>query len=158
MITAGIPAPEVFSPGRCAFLAGTMSPTTQRILPVVRVCACVLAALTAIGTGAANAADADGNYAVWGMGSKSCFAYKQAVAQGGNEAFREFVMGYLTAYNAVAQDTYRIEGSMSLDEIMAWLGDYCEARQMHSFEQALTDFTVEHKDARMKRSPSRVGR
>ena len=108
--------------------------------------------------GAANAADADGNYAVWGMGSKSCFAYKQDTAQDGKDAFREFVMGYLTAYNAVAQDTYRIEGSMSIDAIMAWLADYCEAKQMHSFEQALTDFTVEHTSSRMKRAPGSMGR
>lgn len=124
----------------------------------VRNFALVLFALAALSTGAANAADADGNYAVWGMGSKSCFAYNQAVAQGGNEGYRDFAMGYLTAYNAVAQETYRIEGSMDLDQIMAWIGDYCETKQMHSFEQALSDFTVEHKDKRMKRAPSSVGR
>ena len=127
-------------------------------LPTPHVCACVLAALIAMAPGTANAADADGNYAVWGMGSKSCFAFIQAMSQGGNDAFREFVMGYLTAYNAVAQDTYRIEGSMSIDAIMASLGDYCEAKQMHSFEQALTDFTAEHTASRMQRAPGSTGR
>lgn len=107
---------------------------------------------------ASHAADDHGNYAVWGMGSKSCHTYNQVSAQGETGDYRNYVMGYLTAYNAVAQDTYRIEGNMNIDEIMTWIHDYCEVKPMNGFEQALSDFTVEHASTRIQRAPSRSGR
>jgi hypothetical protein len=67
-------------------------------------------------------------------------------------------MGYLTAYNAVSTDTYGISGDMNLDAVMGWLGDYCEQKPMHSFEQALIDFTSSHTADRYTRPPGQVGR
>ncbi|MBI2994925.1 MAG: hypothetical protein HYY48_12235 [Gammaproteobacteria bacterium] len=112
-----------------------------------------------IGAGTAAAADISGNHAVWGLGGKSCFAYIQAGAQGADRTdYRDYVMGYLTAYNAVTPDTYRIEGHMDLDQIMNWIGEYCDAKPMHGFEQALADFAVEHTATRLQRAPQRSGR
>ena len=107
-------------------------------------------------TGSATAFDRDGNFAVWGVGAKACHNFNQAGT--GDGTYREFVMGYLTAYNATAADTYRIEGSMDLDQIMDWLGAYCEQQPMHSFEQALGEFTSEHADTRQTRPPTAFGR
>jgi hypothetical protein len=104
------------------------------------------------------AADKDGNYAVWGMGSKSCFHYTQAQGQPGAEAYREFVMGYLTAYDALSEDTYNIGAGKDLDQVMTWLTDYCAKQQIHGFEQALVAFTVEQHPQRTRRPPFRTGR
>ena len=97
------------------------------------------------------AADRDGNYAVWGPGAKSCHSYNQAPGEDARIPFRNYVMGYLTAYNAVSAETYAISGDMNLDAVMGWLDDYCEQKPMHSFEQALIDFTTNHNAERFTR-------
>ena len=104
------------------------------------------------------AADKDGNYAVWGVGAKSCFHFTQAQGQPGNEAYRDFVMGYLTAYDALKEDTYNIGAGKDLDQVMAWITDYCKAKQVHGFEQALAEFTVEQHPQRSRHPPMRFGR
>ena len=106
----------------------------------------------------ARAADKDGNYAVWGVGAKSCFHFTQAQGQPGAEAYRDFVMGYLTAYNALKEDTYNIGAGKDLDQVMAWITDYCKTKQVHGFEQALAEFTVEQFPQRSRHPPNRFGR
>lgn len=106
----------------------------------------------------ASAADSNGNYAVWGIGARSCHTFNKSRESGETENYRNYVMGYLTAYNVVAQDTYRIAGELDLDQIMAWINDYCELKPINGFEQALADFTAEHASTRMKRAPSAYGR
>jgi hypothetical protein len=104
------------------------------------------------------AADKDGNYAVWGVGAKSCYHFTQA--QGGPEAeiYRNYVTGYLTAYDAITEDTYSIGAGKDLDQVMAWIVDYCGKKQIHSFEQALAEFTVEQYPQRSRHPPFRLGR
>ena len=70
------------------------------------------------------AADKEGNHAVWGVGGKSCFHYGQAQGQPEAESYRDFAMGYLTAYDAMTADTYSIGDGKDLDQIMAWITDY----------------------------------
>ena len=105
--------------------------------------------------GAARAADRDGNYAVWGPGARSCHSYNQSPGEEGHAPYNNYVMGYLTAYNAVSGETYAISGDMTLDAVMAWLDNYCGEKPMHSFEQALIEFTASHTDARYKLPPGR---
>ena len=71
-----------------------------------------------------------------GKGQKSCFRYLKERAGGMDQAYREYVMGYLTAYNAVAPETYSISRDMNLDQIMTWLDDYCDANQVTGLEQS----------------------
>lgn len=106
----------------------------------------------------ARAADKDGNYAVWGVGAKSCYSYLQAAETPAAESFRNYVMGYLTAYDALTEDTYSIGAGKDLDQVMAWLKEYCAQKQIHSFEQGLTEFTVEHRPLRSRHPPFRYGR
>lgn len=106
----------------------------------------------------ASAADKDGNYAVWGVGSKSCYHFTQALGRGEAEVFRNYVTGYLTAYDAITEDTYSIGAGKDLDQIMAWITDYCAKKQIHSFEQALAELTVEQHPQRSRRPPFRFGR
>lgn len=107
---------------------------------------------------ASPAADKDGNYAVWGVGAKSCYHFTQAQTQPEETAYRNYVTGYLTAYDALSEDTYSISAGKDLDEVMTWIVDYCSKKQIHSFEQALAEFTVEQRPQRSRRPPGRFGR
>lgn len=105
---------------------------------------------------AAPAADRDGNYAVWGSGGKSCHTFNTR-DEAGDAAYREYIMGYLTAYNALANETYSISGDLGLDGVMDWIRNYCEEKPMHSFDQALVDFTSGHLKERLTQPPGRMG-
>jgi hypothetical protein len=100
-------------------------------------------------SGSLAAADRNGNYAVWGPGQKSCYSYSQAREAGNDDAYKYFVMGYLTAYNTLTDETYRVSGEMDLAEILSWLDDYCGPKAVHGFEQAVTTFIVEHHEQRL---------
>ena len=101
------------------------------------------------------AADKQGKFATWGKGSKSCHHYNTARNTDEEQRFKDYLMGYLTAYNVYVPETYRISGSLDLGGIMDWLDEYCESKPMVSFEQSLADFAVEHFDKRMRRPPTR---
>ena len=113
------------------------------------------AALAALVCASGAAADRDGNYAVWGPGAKSCHSYNQASGDDARIPYRNYVMGYLTAYNAVSVETYAITRDMNLEAVMGWLDDYCGQKPMHSFEQALIDLTSSHVEERYTRPPGR---
>jgi hypothetical protein len=101
------------------------------------------------------AADKNGSYAIWGMGRKTCYSYNLAREAEDYVRYKDYMMGYLTAYNAIAEDTYRISGKMDLNDILEWMDDYCELKQVHAFELALADFINEHKDTRIKKARSK---
>lgn len=100
-------------------------------------------------TGAAHSADQSGNYAIWGVGSHSCFKFsKSNVAEDTAKTYRDYLMGYLTAYNAVASDTYSALGGYTLSEAMGWLGEYCDTNKMDSFDRAVKQMIVMRHAAR----------
>jgi len=125
-----------------------------------------VAIVTAAGllSGAIQAADRDGNYAVWGMGNLSCHAYNNARASDDTEAFdnadtfRFYVMGYLTAYNVHQSETYSISAEQQMPDIMGWFDEYCDSHAVDSFENALKVFISEHYEKRMKTVPGPYGR
>ena len=47
---------------------------------------------------------------------------------------------------------------MDENQIVEWLDNYCEDNPMSSIESALTSFTFDHYDKRIKSSGSGVGR
>ncbi len=104
------------------------------------------------------AADKDGNFAIWGKGNKSCHNYNISRNTDEEQRFKDYIMGFLTAFNVQMPETYRVSGNMNLDEILAWLDDYCQLKPVISFEQSLSDFIIENRDERMKRSPSKYRR
>ena len=108
--------------------------------------------------GYTHAADRSGNYAIWGKGNKSCFSYLKDRDAGKDNAYKNYVMGYLTAYNTLTPETYNISGNLRLDDIMAWLDDYCDAKQVHGLEQSLIEFISEHHEKRLRTLPGRIGR
>lgn len=105
-------------------------------------------------TGNVQAADSQGNYAVWGMGNQSCHAYNKAREQDKTDDFKYYVMGYLTAYNVHQNETYSISSATPMPEIMDWLDKFCDSHQVHSFENAMKNFVHEHYKKRMKTAPS----
>jgi hypothetical protein len=107
---------------------------------------------------AAHAGDKKGNFAVWGPGVKSCFSYTSARKAEKYDAYKYFIMGYLTAYNTLTPDTYRISGNDRFIDVMKWLDDYCQKQPVHGFEQAVNDYVVHHQDSRLSEPPPTHGR
>lgn len=104
------------------------------------------------------AVDSSGNYAVWGLGKKSCFGFNKGLESDDNEKYKHYIKGFLTAYNIFTDKTYSITGKMNQDQVIEWLSEYCDENPMSGLENALTSFTFEHYDKRMKTSGSGPGR
>ncbi len=84
-----------------------------------------------------NAADAAGNYAVWGIGQASCNQFVNAVEGGDFGKFGHYLAGYLTAVNTVKAGVYRIGESVSTENSLAALKAHCADHRMDSFERAI---------------------
>ena len=98
---------------------------------------------------AAGAADGGGNYAIWGAGGRSCNQYERSADDSSARGtFGDYLMGYLTAYNALAPDTYNAVGTMSLEDALAWLDDYCDTHRMDSFDRAITQLVISRHEQR----------
>lgn len=103
---------------------------------------------------AAAAADGAGNYAIWGEGGRSCNQYLVSAGKADERMrFSTFLMGYLTAYNALAPDTYSALGTYSLQDALGWLDGYCDEHKIDSFERAVTQLLAVRYDARLRQSP-----
>jgi hypothetical protein len=104
------------------------------------------------------AVDSSGNYAVWGLGKKSCFGYSQEIAGDDAGKYKHYIRGFLTAYNIFTEKTYSISSNMNENQIIDWLNEYCGENPMSGLETALISFTFDHYDKRRKSSGSSVGR
>lgn len=102
---------------------------------------------------ATQAVDGAGNYAIWGQGARSCFQFVKAEGSDDATRFRDYVMGYLTAYNMLSTDTYSVTADQPLTQIMARLAMHCEDNQLDSFDRALKIF-VEQQFVDRKKTPS----
>lgn len=101
-----------------------------------------------------SAADIEDHYAIWGLGQKSCHSYNQARAAGDFEHYKEYVAGYLTAYNAFVPETYNIVPDMDTNAIIAWLDAHCADSQTMSFADAMHALVDEMHGKRQKTSPA----
>lgn len=101
------------------------------------------------------AIDSNGHFAVWGKGSKSCHSFNIAKNTKHEDAFKHYIMGYLTASNVQIADTYRIAGEMDIHNILDWLGNHCETHPVIAFEKALADFIIQNYENRLKQSPKK---
>lgn len=100
----------------------------------------------------AMAVDTSGNYAVWGLGKKSCFGFNKAMAGEDNEKYKHYIKGFLTAYNIFTEKTFSITGNMNETDVLEWLNEYCVDNPMSGLETALVSFTFDHYDKRFKSS------
>ncbi len=107
---------------------------------------------------AALAVDSNGNYAVWGLGKKSCFGYGQSSQGEDMMKYKHYIKGFITAYNIFTEKTYSITARMDENQIIEWINEYCAENPMSGLETALVNFTFDHYDKRMKSSGTAVGR
>jgi hypothetical protein len=68
-------------------------------------------------------------------------------------AFSLYTMGYITAINRMAYDTYDIGGSKNSKTMMVWLEQYCAEHPRDSFDQALYHLTIELYPVRLSTKP-----
>lgn len=114
-----------------------MQPTADRHVMQI-----LLAALLLVATGESPADDGTRRYLA--IGARNCGQYTQAYKDTEGRArveIREWVAGYLTAYNTMAADTYSIMGGSDLDAAMLWVANWCmthPSRQLSNAMEALT--------------------
>ena len=104
---------------------------------------CAILFLTLFSSASCFAADAAGNFAVWGLGQASCNAYNKARTAHKEGPYKTYLMGYLTAFNTLTPNTARVTGDADLNAILGWLDDYCHKSAVESFESALHHLAVE---------------
>ncbi len=75
----------------------------------------------------------------------------------GQAPFEHYLMGYLTAYNTLYDDTYNALGAIPLADAMDWLADYCDLHKLDSFERAIMQLVVARHEQRLRR-PSGAAR
>ena len=109
-----------------------------------------LLAVLILTTTPAHAADKKGNYAVWGIGQKSCFSYTKARTANQYEDYKAYLMGYLTAYNTETKETYSVTGTNKLEAVLGWMDDHCRTAGVESFEHALKSLTQAMQDQKLK--------
>ena len=98
------------------------------------------------------AADKNGNYAIWGSGARSCAAFLTHAGTDKEQSFRDYTKGYLTAFNALVEDTFSISNRDTLEDIFEFLQDHCELKKIDSFDAALIEYTASKFESRKKRS------
>ncbi len=84
-----------------------------------------------------SAADAAGNYAVWGIGQVSCNQFVAAMDGSDGGKFGHYLAGYLTAINTAKAGVYRIAKGASTEDGLVALKAYCADHRMDSFERAI---------------------
>lgn len=119
-----------------------------------RTCRLLIGVTACLVASVATASDGEGNYAIWGAGSRSCNQFTRAAADATQlPTYRDYVMGYLTAFNTLAPDTYDAVGGQTLEATLSWVDSYCEQHKMDSFERALGQMVVARHEQRMRVPP-----
>jgi len=74
------------------------------------------------------AKDSKEQFATYGLGGESCAAYMQARNAGGDaeDAYRQWLAGYVSAFNLIIGSTYDLFGSTDFEGMMTWLDKRCE--------------------------------
>ena len=86
---------------------------------------------------AANAANATGNYAVWGIGQASCNQFSQAYDANALKEYQTYLAGYLTAYSTFAPPSKPSASGHSLKDALKRVYDHCGTHRMDSYERGI---------------------
>ena len=103
-------------------------------------------------SGGVTAADNAGNYAIWGVGRASCHQFLKSRKDDSDTRFRVFLMGYLTAFNTLRDNTYDITAGRSIIDSLQWIETYCESHQMDAFDRAIQQL-LDHRYAARHQVP-----
>ncbi len=95
----------------------------------------------------AAAFDAEGTYVVHGTGQSPCseWSVDRMVAGTGVWQLQQWVLGYLSAYNALTRGSADIAGELGAEGLFAWLDDYCGGAQATVLSVAVQDFIRERR-------------
>ena len=103
----------------------------------------LLILLIGLGTMPLAAKDIDGEFVVFSTGAQTCTDYIGARRQGASiEPYRQWLSGYLSAFNLIVVNTYDIVGERNYAQIIGWLDQYCLQNQEVSFVNASAALTV----------------
>lgn len=107
-----------------------------------RIAKCVPASLLPLMLAApAGAADANGSFAVRGVGNSSCVRYfSEANLQLGD--FENWLMGFLTAINLTTPGLSDILSGTDLAGAMSWINNYCQENPTRTFSEAARALTI----------------
>lgn len=117
----------------------------------VRVAACLAVLALCHLPLASHAADESNQYRVRATNKvESCAALTRAVAAAKQEddwralyGFSLYMMGYMSALNRMAYDTYDIAGKANSKTVLVWLQNYCAEHPDDSFDTALVKMSAE---------------
>jgi hypothetical protein len=86
------------------------------------------------------AADAKGDFAIDGAGSKTCANFIEARTKKSTDyfLFAGWIEGYVTGTNQYTKDTYDFTPWQSIDLLLVALGKYCEKNSAQPFIVAVT--------------------
>ncbi len=87
-------------------------------------------------SGAAGAADRNGDYAIVGYGSYPCSSLHPDTDAG----VANWLAGYLTAINQMYDNTYDLKGDLDLDGVVDWVYTYCSSHSNEGISKAATAF------------------
>lgn len=95
------------------------------------------------GVSTAQARDYNQQFATYGAGDYSCSVYSAARKAGDEQEnqIRQWLAGYVTAFNLIVGGTYDIFGSTDFDGMLVWLDDRCEKYPNENLTNTVARFT-----------------
>ncbi|MDH5394035.1 MAG: hypothetical protein OEY11_12675 [Gammaproteobacteria bacterium] len=92
---------------------------------------------------AVSAKDNRQQFATYGLGAEPCSSYNHARSAGGERELqmRQWLAGYVTAFNLIVKDTYDIFGSTDYDGMIEWLDDRCNKYPRANLSNTVARFT-----------------
>ena len=105
------------------------------------------------------AKDMNQKFATFGKGSESCLSYMTARVENRQEMDRvkQFVFGYLTAFNLIIPQNYNILGEHTMNDAFDWLDAHCLKVPDDNFTNALAALTQAYFDERKSFKKSTTG-
>ena len=104
----------------------------------------------------ASAADAKGNFAVYGLGNTSCHRYnKTRLESPDDKAYYHYTSAYLTLYNETTDKTFSIAGKLSIEDVLAEMDAICSDQQILGFHEALGIVMMVFYPQRLQRAADR---
>jgi len=117
----------------------------------------LLGVLTGLGVlgSSAWAVDAGGDFRVKGHGLESCSSFVDAYGRQDGSAlfYLTWLNGYMTAFNQLQPRTYDIAGDMTVDDLGAWLVNYCTENTNQNVVNAASTLMGALRDQRLTMRP-----
>ena len=99
--------------------------------------------------GGAAAMDAQGKYTVYGSGQVGCGQWTKQRTYGGTltQQDQHWVLGYVTAYNRWVSKERSVLGDMEVNDIVAWMDEFCGQNPKESLTGAVESLILERVSA-----------